>query len=486
MIEITIENNIIKRIKSHDDSDFGSLVGKKYNVIFKQIKNENYPHNIVSTNTDKKLSYFLMIDSTKTNNEILYKLVKVDDLIYKFNNILNVKKQEMDSIINMIPGILYWKDNKGNYLKTNQSILAGGMSTDSLVGKNDLDVWPEKAEELKIHDQEVMRTKKSSIKEETTLEKGVKKHYIAQKVPYFNQDNQVIGVIGLSIDITERKRLEEETIRQKNQLEKKLKFQKSYLKTFGYDTVNALKTISDAIENIEKRLMQLDVPYKVRDDLNNDFYNINESLSEMYTVYHEINSTIIAEEEKIKDFDKKHEIPMHLEKLVEAEVDMADASISAEFDVEANFEMDETSKQKVNVDYKKLQHILRSLLANYTKAINKDSRKEDIHLKITAKDGEHDKLYVTFNFAGNVPFLELEEDNFRAEHLMYKTQTHIAMDKHNFAYDLALARHYADVLCDGEDLNESLFESPRFSFTLPFSKATGDDKEKKFKPTVVE
>ena len=25
----------------------------------------------------------------------------------------------MDSIINMIPGILYWKDNKGNYLKTN-------------------------------------------------------------------------------------------------------------------------------------------------------------------------------------------------------------------------------------------------------------------------------------------------------------------------------------------------------------------------------
>jgi len=62
---------------------------------------------------------------------------------------------------------------------------------------------------------------------------------------------------------------------------------------------------------------------------------------------------------------------------------------------------------------------------------------------------------------------------------MYKTQTHIAMDKHNFAYDLALARHYADVLCEGEDLNESLFESPRFSFTLPFSKATGDGKEKR-------
>ena len=175
-----------------------------------------------------------------------------------------------------------------------------------------------------------------------------------------------------------------------------------------------------------------------------------------------------------------------LENLVEAEMDMANGSISAEFDVEATFEMDDTSKQKVNVDYKKLQHILRTLLANYTKAIDKDSRKEDIHLKVTAKDGANDKLYVTFNFVGNVPFLELEEDNIRAEHLMYKKQTHIAMDKHDFAYDLALARHYADVLCEGEDLNESLFESPRFSFTLPFSKATGDGKEKKFNPTLIE
>jgi len=71
---------------------------------------------------------------------------------------------------------------------------------------------------------------------------------------------------------------------------------------------------------------------------------------------------------------------------------------------------------------------------------------------------------------------------------MYKKQTHIAMDKHDFAYDLALARHYADVLCEDEDkdLNESLFESPRFSFTLPFQKATGDGKEKKFNPTLVE
>ncbi|WP_440617974.1 PAS domain-containing protein [Cysteiniphilum sp. 6C5] len=392
----------------------------------------------------------------------------------------------------IVPGGFYWFDVNHKLMGANSFILkTAGMKLEDILGKTPIEMHPESmGAEIIAHHKEVIKTGQKVFCEEKIVnpKSGQSVHFDVVLSPLFDGNNEIFGVCGISTDITERKRLEEETVRQKNQLEKKLQFQKGYLKSFGYDAVNSLKTISDAIDKIEKRLMQLDVPHKVRDDLNDEFYDMNESLSQMYTIYQEINSTVIAEEEKIKDFDKKHEIPTHLENLVEAEMDIANGSISAEFDVEATFEMDDTSKQKVNVDYKKLQHILRTLLANYTKAIDKDSRKEDIHLKITAKDGAHDKLYVTFNFAGNIPFLELEEDNIRAEHLMYKNQTHIAMDKHNFAYDLALARHYADVLCEGEDedLNESLFESPRFSFTLPFQKATGDGTEKKFKPTLVE
>ncbi|WHN66772.1 PAS domain-containing protein [Cysteiniphilum sp. QT6929] len=393
----------------------------------------------------------------------------------------------------MVPEPIYWGDLNQRVIGFNEIGIhaAGAKSKDELIGKNPFEYYPEDIARKIVSDHKDVIANGEKKRFEETIEDittGNTKVFDATIAPWRNDKGEIIGTVGISIDITERKRLEEETVRQKNQLEKKLQFQKGYLKSFGYDAVNSLKTISDAIDKIEKRLMQLDVPHKVRDDLNDEFYDINESLSQMYTIYQEINSTVIAEEEKIKDFDKKHEIPTHLENLVEAEMDIANGSISAEFDVEATFEMDETSKQKVNVDYKKLQHIIRTLLANYTKAIDKDSRKEDIHLKITAKDGANDKLYVTFNFAGNIPFLELEEDNIRAEHLMYKNQTHIAMDKHNFAYDLALARHYADMLCEGEDddLNESLFESPRFSFTLPFQKATGDGKEKKFNPTLVE
>ena len=391
----------------------------------------------------------------------------------------------------ILPETFYWCDLNHHVLGFNKIGLKaiGASSIKDVIGKTPLEFYPkEMAEKIINNQKKVIESNKIIYNEELIedIETGEFKTFDATIAPLYDNNRNVIGTCGISINITERKHLEEETIRQKNQLEKKLQFQRGYIKSFGYDAVNAFKTISDAIDNIEKRLMKLDVPVQARDDLNNDFYKINESLSEIYTVYQEINSTIIGGEDKIKNFDKKHQIPMHLENLVEAEMDIANGSISAEFDVEATFEMDETSKQKVNVDYKKLQHILRTLLANYTKAIDKDSRKEDIHLKITAKDGAHDKLYVTFNFTGNVPFLELEEDNIRAEHLMYKKQTHIAMDKHDFAYDLALAKHYADVLCDGEELNDYLFEGSRFSFALPFRKMGDDGKSLNFKPTIVE
>jgi hypothetical protein len=203
-------------------------------------------------------------------------------------------------------------------------------------------------------------------------------------------------------------------------------------------------------------------------------------------MYHKLYSTVIGAEENIKYFDEKHEIPMHMENLIKTEVDLAESRISAEFDVKVSYEMDEKSKQKLDVDYRKLQHILRTLFANYTKGINKKRRKEDIHLSITAEDGYHDTLYVTFDFKGPLPFVEVEEDEIRAEQMVYKSQTPVAIDKHDFAYDVSLAMHYADVLCGNEDLNEHLFESPYFSFTLPFRKTEDDGKGKKPHLFVVE
>ncbi|WP_116964749.1 PAS domain-containing sensor histidine kinase [Fastidiosibacter lacustris] len=394
-----------------------------------------------------------------------------------------------DEFSEIVPGGFYWFDLNHKLMAINSFALkTGNAKLSDVIGKTPIEMHPkEMADEIISNHKQVIKTGKQLHCQERIqdFKTGNTVFFDVVLSPLFDENNEIFGVCGISTDITERKRLEEETIRQKNQLEKKLEYQKNYLKAYGYDYVDALKKISDALENIEKRLMKLDIPTGVRSQLNDEFYTINESLSDIYSLYQKINTSILDQEHN-NDEVEKNEMPLNLEDLVETEVNLANSSISAEFDLNVSFEIDEKSRQKLYIDYKKVRHIIRTLFANYTKAINKEGRKKDIQLTITAEEGIRDKLYVTFEFDGNMPFLELENDNIRAEHLVYQSQTHIASDKHNFAYDLSLAKYYADLLCDGEELNDSLFEGSRFSFTLPFRKATNDGKEKKFKPTLVE
>ncbi len=159
MIEILVENNTIKNIKSSNDPGLNDILGQKFNNIFKKSEKPSHSEDVLSTHVNGPLSYYLIANHSKTENEILYVLVSIDHLVHHFDSILLAKEKELDSIIDMIPGILYWKDKNGNYLKTNKSVLSSGISFDSVVGKNDVDIWPDKAKELKTHDRKVMETK---------------------------------------------------------------------------------------------------------------------------------------------------------------------------------------------------------------------------------------------------------------------------------------------------------------------------------------
>ena len=389
----------------------------------------------------------------------------------------------LSEFANLVPGVFYWGDLEQKILGANDLLFNNiGAKREDVIGKSAFDFYPNDIAQALTFNAKQAILKNKMIRAEEMIEDistGEIKYFDATHAPIHNESGEIIGTVGISIDITERKKHEAEIIRQKNQLEKKLQFQRNYLKSHGYSYTDTLRKLSNSITEVERRLRQLDVSEKVRTDLSDEFYALNEVQSELYTMYQKINSVVISAEENIKNFDQKQELPMRIESLVETEVGIANSCISAEFDVKVSYEMDEKSKQKLDVDHRKLQYILRTLFANYTKGINKTSRKEDIHLSITAEDGYRDILNVTFEFKGPMPFIEVEENEIRAEHLVYKSQTRVAADKHDFACDVALAMHYADVLCGGrEDLNEHLFEGPYFSFTLPFCKTEDDGKGK--------
>ncbi len=126
-------------------------------------------------------------------------------MITTYENLLN--------ILAKAPGHIYWKDAKGVYQGSNdaQAIFLGYKAGKDLIGKTDFDLpWKEQAIHLQQIDNQVMETKKEySIEEVVSNYKGVKTIFLSRKIPlYASNTKKVIGIIGISLDITASKQAE--------------------------------------------------------------------------------------------------------------------------------------------------------------------------------------------------------------------------------------------------------------------------------------
>ncbi len=119
----------------------------------------------------------------------------------------------LKSIISRLPGHVYWKDKEGRYLGCNdkQAHSLGFESEADLRGKTDFELpWPEgSALKFRENDLEVMNTHQAKITEEKASIDGKEAVVLSQKVPLKNKADQIIGTLGISLDITELKAAQE-------------------------------------------------------------------------------------------------------------------------------------------------------------------------------------------------------------------------------------------------------------------------------------
>jgi two-component system aerobic respiration control sensor histidine kinase ArcB len=118
-----------------------------------------------------------------------------------------------NKIIHVVPGNIYWKDREGRYLgcNDNQLKIARLSSLEDIVGKTDFDLYDrELAKKVHAVDERVMRTGKPlKFEEQGINEKGIAAIYLTDKQPLFDENHKVYGLIGISIDITEKKMAEQ-------------------------------------------------------------------------------------------------------------------------------------------------------------------------------------------------------------------------------------------------------------------------------------
>jgi two-component system aerobic respiration control sensor histidine kinase ArcB len=154
----------------------------------------------------------------------------------------------LENIISRMPGLVYWKDRDGVYLGCNENLARkmGLASRHDVVGKTDYEIFSEnEADLLRKNDADTMDSGKAiSIEESAIMGNNTKEYYITNKVPLYDESQtHVIGILGISLDITDLKNTEQELREAKELAERTTQAKSYFLATMSHELRTPLNGI---------------------------------------------------------------------------------------------------------------------------------------------------------------------------------------------------------------------------------------------------
>ncbi len=210
----------------------GKLMGRKLQDFltteyFKEIKK-----NIITKKKKKKSVFEIEVNAedgerryllTRSNPHFDEKEKFVGSFVFFYNITKRIKLEEellferglLNSLLNTIPDHIYFKDEKSRFIKVSKSLAEwfNVDSVDGLMGKTDFDFFTEEHARPAYEDeQEIMKTGnpiEGKVEKETHPD-GRITWVSTTKIPRYDKKGNIIGILGVSRDVTEKKLWEEE------------------------------------------------------------------------------------------------------------------------------------------------------------------------------------------------------------------------------------------------------------------------------------
>lgn len=164
----------------------------------------------------------------------------------------------LEHIVSLLPGHVYWKDRAGVYLGCNdrQARTLGLSLATEVIGKTDFDLpWGQAlAADYRKNDLRIMKTGNSEVVEEVANIQDQETIFLSQKTPLKDKQGKIVGILGISFDITEQKRLEKALIEAKETAESANQLKSEFIRNMEHDIrtpfsgILGMAKILDAIE----------------------------------------------------------------------------------------------------------------------------------------------------------------------------------------------------------------------------------------------
>jgi len=198
------------------------------------------------------------------------------------------KQLLLRTLIDNIPDSIYSKDHLSRKTLANiADIINSGVKSESeVLGKDDFAVYPkELAERFFADDQIIFQTGKPVInREEYVLDQnGQKRWLLSSKLPLHNQEGEIIGLVGIGRDITERRKAEQELKFKNEQLVKANSDKDRFMSILAHDLRSPFNTILGFLQLLAENIRYYDM-----DTIEQQLKLVNESAQNTYHLLDDI------------------------------------------------------------------------------------------------------------------------------------------------------------------------------------------------------
>lgn len=297
----------------------------------------------------------------KTYGKVLVSIVDVTERKLA-EDALRESQERFRSYMKNLPGIAIMKDINGRYIYVND-VWKKETRKEEYQGLTDRDIWPEEVSKQFIdNDKYVIETNKALNTVEYSIFEDEIKYWLISKFPVSNASGEFVAVGAVGIDITDRRKAEEEIKKLNEELEqrvikrtKELEDANHELEAFSYSVSHDLKAPLRAINGFSQILL---------DDYSQQFD------SEVKRLLHQISRNTHQMEQLIEDllaFSKllgkeKTEITVDMKELVSSAAgDILKENSSRTISIKIN------DMPSVNADRSMFKQVWINLISNAVK-----------------------------------------------------------------------------------------------------------------------
>jgi PAS domain S-box-containing protein len=349
--------------------------------------------------------------------EIKQNEIKLQNL----NESLEKEKYFLDSLMDNMPDAIYFKDLNSKFIRVSKHMANKfGVSLNDIIGKSDFDFHQNgKAIQAFKDEQDIMRTRVPKVDyiEKSIHSNGVDYWVSSTKMPLINTRGELVGVFGISRDVTEVKRLEEEShVAKVDKAVAQGKFE--IASDVMHDIGNAVVGFGSYLTRI-RRMQEKDNPENLRNlamffETNKSAINtaigeakasavvkmlagialtqrsnheeINKSIGEQFGIITHIQEILDIQRQYIAGHESQERKPVNLKNIVNDSLAMLFAAIDKKA-IAVSLEIAD-DLPIIKGDRTKLTQVMLNVFRNSVEAIDKDAEEKTISVSVAVIDGE--------------------------------------------------------------------------------------------------